>query len=200
MLKKEELRKKSMHEFNIFGKDHKKFEKLNIDETIYSRLQNAIDEFLYSSSLTDIKKIVEETIDKEFQQRICASGTSFCGLFVINPKQFPAVYKLVLILFKEAYIAPSDIEVGLMIVIINFYNTLIDNPNSSLIFCEMVAKFKKVKKFLSHIKELQLQIEYASRGSQHDEEKLRRLISSGPYGLCVLLQRSQQHFEQPKFL
>lgn len=52
---------------------------------------------------------------------------------------------MVLELYMKNYLSAGDIQEGIMVTLANFYDTLIDSPNSPLQLKEMLEAFEQVK-------------------------------------------------------
>jgi len=162
-----ELRKKSMNEQNIYGRNIENYQKTKLDEKVLRRLHNAIDEYLDVGTIKDVVDTLYEVMDNEkIERKICVGHYILWG-FSKKPKDFVTVYKMVIEMYKSKNIEQIDIQEGIIVALANFYDTLIDNPNSPDQFKEMLNAFEaeklitkeEIANALVHINEMKKQLE-----------------------------------------
>lgn len=130
-------------------------------------MQNTIDEYLSSTNIEEVIIEIEELIEKEGMHRPICVGHFLIWSFTKKPQDFVKVYKMIIELFTKKNVTTRDIEEGTMVALANFYDTLIDSPNSPQQLKEMLEEFEKVKAInkeliqsaMTHIEEMKKQID-----------------------------------------
>ena len=112
-------------------------------------------------------EVIEETVEKEGISKPICIGHFLLSGFSKKPKEFVIVYELIIKLFVEKQVSSNDIEEGIIVTLANFYDTLIDNPNSSNQLKNMVELFEKkqmvnpdyIQAVNSHVEALKKELE-----------------------------------------
>lgn len=114
---------------------------------------------------------MDEVIENEVLPKAICVGHFLLWSFTKKAKDFVKVYKMITELFTKNNVVASEVQEGVMVALANFYDTLIDNPNSPEQLKEMLETFEQVKildkDFIlsveAHIEEMKKQLdeEYA---------------------------------------
>jgi len=110
---------------------------------------------------------MDEVVENELLPKaICVGHFLLCS-FSRNPKDFVITCKLMIELCEKDHVALEDIQEGIMVILANFYDALIDTPNCLTQLKEMLESFEKAKivdkEFVSsvqaHVEEMKKQLE-----------------------------------------
>ncbi|MDR3736322.1 MAG: MIF4G domain-containing protein [Acidobacteriaceae bacterium] len=111
-IEQHELRKKSINEQNVFGRNIENYKKEQVEEHVRRRLCNAIDEYLMSKQISEVADTVAEVVDNEkLQKRICVGHFLLWG-FSKSHKEFVDTYKMAIELYKQKHVEMVDVQEG----------------------------------------------------------------------------------------
>eukprot|EP01022_Parablepharisma_sp_SALTPOND_P023121 TRINITY_DN47_c0_g4_i1.p9 TRINITY_DN47_c0_g4~~TRINITY_DN47_c0_g4_i1.p9 ORF type:complete len:487 (+),score=92.28 TRINITY_DN47_c0_g4_i1:25851-27311(+) len=121
-LEEQEKRKKSINEQNILGKNIDHYHKSRIEEKTRLRIHNVVEEYLESHKVDEFK---EEAADIPKGNLV---GHAIIHSFGKKRPQFLEMCGLIKGLYKEGFVKEKEVEEGLLVVLANFYDVLIDSP------------------------------------------------------------------------
>jgi len=108
-------------------------------------LQNTIEEYLSTSDLQEIIVTIEELIENEVIAKSICIGHFLLTGFSKKTKECLLVYKMIIELLNKSHIGTTDIQEGIMVALANFYDAMIDFPNSPEHLKETLEAFESLK-------------------------------------------------------
>jgi hypothetical protein len=93
-------------------------------------MRNLIDEYLNTKQINDMKDGVQELDEMSHVPKIVIAGNFILCGFSKTMEEFKTIIELIVKMMKDKVFVEAELEDSLLVVMANFYDLLIDCPNS----------------------------------------------------------------------